>query len=158
MLWFLIALPGLVFAYAIVLRPLLHKIPAMKKFWTEADGFWAKAWALCGRSATMAWSYVVGGVGAAFALFDKLGQAVGAPDLDVQGKVKDALTQYPQIAGWVLFGISLITIWARVRTIGAAVAAVAPAAVPAAPAALLADPAPAPGVSPTPVPGLGPNG
>ncbi|NPU23919.1 hypothetical protein [Bradyrhizobium denitrificans] len=118
MFWFVVALPGVIFAYAVVLRPLLHRITVFRTFYDEADGFWAKAWAMCGRSITVLWGYVLGGIGSTLALFDKLAPLVGAPDIDLQGKVKDALIEYPQIAGWVLFAISLITIWARVRTIG----------------------------------------
>jgi hypothetical protein len=158
MLWFFLALPGLIFAYAVVLRPLLHKIPAMQKFYAEADGFWAKAWAICGRSTTIAWSYILGGIGAAFSLFDKLAQVVGAPDLDIQGKVKDALAEHPQIVGWVLFGISILTIWTRMRGIMAAAAAVAPSSSSSAVVQNnITVTAPAAAVAPTPVPGLGPT-
>jgi hypothetical protein len=62
MLWLLI-LPGLVVAYALFLRPLLRAMPALKTFYSEADGFWAKVWVVTGKSLTMAWGYLLMGIG-----------------------------------------------------------------------------------------------
>lgn len=115
-MWFLLlVLPGLIFLYALLLRPLLHKIPAFQKFYAEADGFWAKVWAICGKSITMLWGYVLGGVGALFELLDKLGPAFG--DADLKDKVTQALQSNPKILGYILAGISMVTIAARVRSL-----------------------------------------
>lgn len=108
-------LPGLIAGYALILRPLLHRIPAFAVFYANADGFWGKIWALCGNSLTVAWSYVVGGIGAALALLTPVASLLGDPGL--QGQVTDALKSNPQVLGYVMFGISVITIAARVRSI-----------------------------------------
>src|SRR5262245_45168529 len=100
----ILIVPGLIAGYALILRPLLHKIPAFKAFYEEADGFWAKVWAYCGNSATVAWSYVVGGIGAALGLLQPLATLVGDPGL--QQQVTDSLKSNPQVLGWVMFAIS----------------------------------------------------
>lgn len=116
----ILIVPGLAAVYAIVLRPLLRKIPALQKFYAEADGFWAKVWAMCGKSVTVLWGYVLGGIGAAFALIDQLGAALGDPSLNLKQQVLDALKDHPELIGYATMAISLITIMARVRTIGKA--------------------------------------
>jgi hypothetical protein len=116
-LWSILIVPGLIVAYALILRPLLHKIPAMQKFYAEADGFWAKVWAICGRSATIAWHYILGGIGLAAAFGDKIGTALGDPNLDLKQKIVDAVQNNPRIIGYVAIGISALTIWARLRSI-----------------------------------------
>lgn len=105
--------PGLICAYALILRPILHGIPAFAKFYAEADGFWAKVWAWCGNSVTMLWGYILGGVGSAFALLDPIASALGDPGLKDQ--ITSALQANPKILGYVLTGISVVTIAARVR-------------------------------------------
>lgn len=117
LLLFLIV-PGLVVAYALLLRPLLHRVLMLRKFYSEADGAWAKAWAVCGKSLTVLWSYILGGFGASLALIDRIGPVVGDPSLDLETKVKASLS--PNVAGYVLIGISLITIAVRVRSLGKA--------------------------------------
>lgn len=111
------ALVIVIIGYALILRPILHRIPAFQDFYAEADGFWAKVWAYCGKSVTIAWSYVLGGVGLGFSLLDKFGSAIGDPDLNLQQKVVDVLKDHPQVAGWVVFAFGLITLFARVRSI-----------------------------------------
>lgn len=111
----LLIVPGLVAGYALILRPLLHKIPAFAGFYARADGFWQTAWALCGNSLTVAWGYLLGGVGAALGMLQPIASLLGDPGL--QGQVTDTLKSSPQVLGWVMFGISLITILARIRSI-----------------------------------------
>lgn len=117
-LWLILIVPGLICAYAMVLRPFLHKIPAMQRFYKDADGFWAKVWAICGKSMTMLWGYVLGGLGAVLSLMQPIANAVGDPDLKDQ--VTNLLQSDPKILGYVTIGISVITIIARLRTIGKA--------------------------------------
>lgn len=108
-------LPGLMVAYALILRPLLRKIPALQKFYTDADGFWQTVWAYCGKSITVAWGYLLGGLGSALALIDPLASAVGDPGLKDQ--ITTALQSNPKILGYVTIAISVITIAARLRSI-----------------------------------------
>jgi hypothetical protein len=114
-IFFLFILPGLVALYALVLRPLLARIPAFAKFYSDANGFWAKVWAWCGNSLTILWGKALGGLGLALALLDPIADAVGDPGF------KDQMTGFlqgnPQVMGYVLMGISAITIAARVRSI-----------------------------------------
>lgn len=111
-------LPGLVFAYAFLARPLLHKVPALKQFYDEADGFWAKVWALCGRSVTILWSYILAAIGSGFELIDPLAKAVGDPDLKAQ--VTNALQSHPDVLGYFALLVSIVTIAARLRSLGKA--------------------------------------
>lgn len=108
-------LPGLVFLYALALRPLLHKIPALAKFYADADGFWAKVWALCGNSVTMLWGHILALTGIALRGLDFIGPVVGDPDLKTQ--VAGALQSNPAILGYISIGISFVTIAARLRSI-----------------------------------------
>jgi hypothetical protein len=115
MIWLLLTAPGMIVGYALILRPLLHKIPAFKSFYDNADGFWAKVWAMCGNSVTVLWAYVLGGIGSAFTVVDQIGTALGDPNLNLKQQVMDALKDNPQYLGYALTGISVITIVARVR-------------------------------------------
>lgn len=112
----ILIVPGLACLYALALRPLLHRIPALKAFYAEADGFWAKLWALCGKSVTMAWSYLLGAAGVVFAGLDQLAFYAGDPTLGDQ--VKTALANHPQYIGYFTILVSVLTIVARVRTLG----------------------------------------
>lgn len=114
MIWLLI-LPGLLFAYFIFLRPFLKALPALKDFYTEADGFWAKVSALCGHSMTVVWGYFIAAVGFVAQWIEPLGNMVGDPDLKAQ--ITDTLQANPKILGYVLMGISAVTIAARLRSI-----------------------------------------
>ena len=111
----ILIVPGLAVTYAFILRPLLHRIPALKTFYEQADGFWAKVWALCGKSLTMAWSYLLAAGGTVFAMLDTLASYAGDPALGDQ--VKTALQDNPKILGYVMMAISVITIAARLRSI-----------------------------------------
>lgn len=107
--------PGLLAFYVIFLRHVLESIPALKQFYAEADGFWAKVWALCGKSLTIAWSYIVIGVGAAVQAIDPIASALGDPDLKAQ--ITNYLSANPKALGYFAIMVSVITILSRLRTI-----------------------------------------
>ena len=108
-------IPGLIVTYALVLRPFLRKIPALQTFYAEADGFWAKVWAYCGKSVTIAWSYLLGDFGWAMTMLDPLANAVGDPDM--KDKVTSLLQANPAMLGYLTIAISVITIAARLRSV-----------------------------------------
>ena len=107
--------PGLVCAYFMILRPILTGLPALKNFYTQADGFWAKVSAIGGHSATIAWGYFLGTVGLLMQFLEPLAAAVGDPDIKQQ--VTDALQANPKILGYFAMAVSVITIAARLRSI-----------------------------------------
>lgn len=112
----LLIAPGAIVGYFLFLRPALKAVPAFKEFYAEADGFWAKAWVLCGRSITLVWGFALQAIGQALQWIEPLGTMVGDPDIKQQ--VTDALQTNPKVLGYVLMGISVITIGARLRSIG----------------------------------------
>ncbi len=116
MLWLILTLPGLLCAYFIVLRPVLHAIPALKSFYDEADTFWGKAWALAGRSVTVIWGLFLTGLGTVFQWLDPIASAFGDPDLKAQ--IMEALKNNPRYLAYAMIGISTITIVARLRSVG----------------------------------------
>ena len=109
--------PGLIVFYFLFLRHALKAIPALQKFYAEADGFWASIWAVCGKSLTIAWSYAVILLGAALQWIDPIASALGDPELRQQ---ITALIADPKVLGYVSMAISLITILARLRSIAKA--------------------------------------
>lgn len=115
MITLLFVLPGLIAAYFIFFRSVLKAIPALKSFYAQADGFWAKMWALCGKSVTMAWSYFLAGVGTVMQYLEPIGAALGDPN--IKSQVVGALQANPKVLGYVLMGISAITIVSRLRSI-----------------------------------------
>lgn len=115
MIWLALILPGLIVGYFLFLRPVLKAIPSFKTFYDEADGFWQKVWALCGNSATVAWSYAVQVFGWSLQWIDPIANMVGDPDLRQQ--ITDTLQANPKFLGYVLMGISAVTIAARLRSI-----------------------------------------
>jgi hypothetical protein len=115
MIWLVAILPGLIVGYALFLRPVLRALPQFKTFYAEADGFWEKLWALCGNSATVAFSYFVQAVGWLLQWIDPLANMLGDPELRTQ--MTDTLQANPKILGYVLMGISAVTIAARLRSI-----------------------------------------
>jgi hypothetical protein len=115
-LYSILIVPGLACGYVFWVRPVLEAMPAFKKFYTEADGFWNKVWAICGKSATMAWGYVLAGVGAAVQFIDPLASAVGDPNLHDQ--VTQALASDPKILGYFAMFVAAVTVASRLRTIG----------------------------------------
>jgi hypothetical protein len=107
--------PGLACAYFFFLRPILAAMPAFKKFYAEADGFWNKVWAVCGKSATMAWSYILAGVGLGMQMLDPIASTLGDPNLSSQ--ITSTLQSDPKILGYFAIAVSAITIAARLRSI-----------------------------------------
>ena len=124
----ILIVPGLLCVYFFFIRPVLEAVPAFKKFYTEADGFWNKVWAVCGKSATMAWSYILAGVGLAMQMLDPVASTLGDPNLSSQ--ITSTLQSDPKILGYFAIAVSAITIAARLRSIKTA--AVTPVATPAA--------------------------
>lgn len=114
-MWFLIALPGLIFLYALFLRPFLRKIPAFSAAFDRADSIWEKIWAYCGNSLTVLWGYILGGISALFELLDQIGPIFG--DSSLKDQVTNALQSNPKILGYILATISVVTIAARVRSL-----------------------------------------
>lgn len=110
----LMILPGLIVGYFLFLRPVLHALPELKQFYAEADGFWATAWALCGKSVTMVWAFVLQGLSWALQWIDPIANMVGDPELRTQ--ITDTLGANPKILGYVLMAISFVTIAARLRS------------------------------------------
>jgi hypothetical protein len=110
-----LVLPGLVVGYALFLRPVLHAMPAFKQLYAEADGFWQKAWALCGKRVSLAFAYVIQAIGWLLQWIDPLANLLGDPDLRQQ--ITDNLQTNPKMLGYVLMAISFITIAARVRSV-----------------------------------------
>lgn len=115
-LWFLLIVPGMVCGYVLLLRPVLHAIPALKGFYDEADTIWGKVWAIMGKSVTVLWGLFLSAAATAFSWLDPLASALGDPDLKAQ--IMNVLKNNPQILGYALFGISLVTVLARLRSIG----------------------------------------
>lgn len=111
----ILIVPGLLAAYFIIARPLLKKIPAFAAFYDKADTFWGKLSALSGNSLTVLWGYVLAAVGGAFQLVDMLASALGDPSLDLKTQVTDTLKDNPALLGYILMGISAVTIAARLR-------------------------------------------
>lgn len=112
----LLVMPGIVAIYLMFLRPRLAAYPAFKDFYVEADGFWAKVWALCGKSLTMAWSYFLGAVGFLFNQLDTIATTLGDPNFKQQ--VSDFLHADPKYLGYFLMVVSGFTIASRLRSIG----------------------------------------
>ena len=111
----ILIVPGLIVFYALYLRHLFKAIPALRKFYAEADGFWASVWAVCGKSLTIASSYVAIGISAAIQWIDPLATALGDPDL--RSQITNAVAADPKTLGYVTMAISVITILARLRGI-----------------------------------------
>lgn len=114
MLSLVLIVPGLVVAYALLLRPVLRKLPAFERFYAQADGFWAKVWALCGNSLTVAWGYVLGGLGSLLALSAPLADYLAGPDFANQVA---SLHLTPQVMGYITIAVSVLTLLARLRGI-----------------------------------------
>ena len=114
-IWVLI-IPGLIAIYVLFVRKALESVPALKQFYIEADGFWAKVWALCGNSLTIAWSYAVMTIGAAVQAIDPIATMLGDPDLKAQ--ITSYLQANPKALGYFAIFVSVITILSRLRTIG----------------------------------------
>lgn len=107
-------LPGLIVGYALFLRPVLHALPQLKQFYADADGFWQKVWALSGKSVTIVWGLFLQAVSWLLQWIDPIANMVGDPDLRTQ--ITETLGANPKLLGYVLMGISAITIAARLRS------------------------------------------
>lgn len=115
-MWTLILiLPGLLAAYLMFLRPRLKAYPAFAQFYAEADGFWAKVWAICGKSLTMAWSYILMAVGAVFDQIDNIATTLGDPNFKQQ--VTTLIGSDPKVIGYFAMVVSAVTIATRLRSI-----------------------------------------
>ena len=115
MTWAILILPGLIVAYALFLRPVLRALPAFKEFYAHADGFWAKVWALCGKSATLAFAYFIQALSWVLQWIDPVAAFFGDPDMRQQ--LTEALGANPKVLGYVLMAISFATIATRVRSL-----------------------------------------
>jgi hypothetical protein len=115
MLSFLLIIPGVLAAYFVIARPLLHKIPRFAAFYAQADTIWAKVWALCGKSVTVLWGLIVGAVGSAFELSQPLATALGEQDIKTQ--VMNALQAHPEYIAYFTMFVSVVTIVARLRSL-----------------------------------------
>ncbi len=109
-----LTLPGAIVAYWLFLRPVLRAYPAFKQFYAEADTFWEKVWALCGKSVTLAFSYFIQALSWALQWIDPIASFLGDPALREQ--ITERLKADPVILGYVLMAISFFTIAARVRS------------------------------------------
>lgn len=114
MIFLALTVPGLVVTYWFFLRPFLRALPQLKDFYARADGFWATVWALCGKSATIAWAYAMQVFNLALQALDPVASALGDPDLRQQ--ITDGLKADPKILGYILMAISFVTIAARLRS------------------------------------------
>ncbi len=115
-LWFALIAPGLLAFYFMFLRKELSALPAFKQFYAKADGFWAKVWAICGRSLTMAWSYVLMGLGWLLDNLDPIAAKLGDPNFKAQ--LEKLLHGDPAWIGYFAMVVSAVTIAARLRSIG----------------------------------------
>ena len=111
----LLVLPGLIAAYLTFLRPVLKALPALKGFYAEADTFWQKAWALCGNSLTVAWSYALLVAGGILNQIDPIAAILGDPNFREQ--IADVLHSDPKALGYFAMTVSAVTIAARLRSI-----------------------------------------
>lgn len=111
----LLILPGLLAAYFMFLRPRLKAYPALAAFYAEADGFWAKVWAICGNSLTLAWSYALAAIGFLLNQLDTIATTLGDPNFKQQ--VGDFLHSDPKYLGYFAMVVSGFTIASRLRSI-----------------------------------------
>lgn len=108
-------LPGALVAYFMFLRPRLRAYPKFKAFFDEADGFWAKVWAICGKSLTMAWGYLLGAIGVMLDQLDNIAATLGDPNFKQQ--VAEFLHSDPKYLGYFAMVVSGFTIASRLRSI-----------------------------------------
>lgn len=115
MITFLLVAPGIVAAYFMFLRPALRAMPAFKTFYAEADSVWQKIWAVCGKSVTMAWSYVLALFGGVWSQIDTIATTLGDPNFKQQ--VTDLIGADPKALGYFAMTVSAVTIAARLRSL-----------------------------------------
>lgn len=107
--------PGIIVAYWLFLRPELKLIPRFKHAYEIADGFWAKVWLLCGKSAVLVFAYLLQFLSWCLQLVDPVAALLGDPDLRQQ--ITEGLQANPKVLGYILMAISFFTIASRVRSI-----------------------------------------
>lgn len=80
----------------------------------ETGSFWQRTLKAGKDSATLVWTKIVLLTGGLVAVLDKTASLAGDPSLSTQ------IQQYvtPQIASYVMIGIMLVNVWARLRTLG----------------------------------------
>lgn len=127
-LWSILIIPGLIAAYFMFLRKELSSLPALKKFYAQADGFWAKVWAICGKSLTVAWSYLLMLVGGILNQLSPIAATLGDPNFKDQ--VQSLLHADPKYIGYFAMLVSAFTIAARLKSITDPSASPAPPAPP----------------------------
>lgn len=115
MIWSALSLLVFVPAYLLVLRPLLKAMPALQAFYREARTAWQKAKALAWNSLTVAWSYVLAVVGVVMQQLDGIADIFGDPDL--RANLSAVIGTDTKTLGYVLLGISAITLLTRLRSI-----------------------------------------
>lgn len=115
MRYFILIAPGVIAFYLMFLRSRLRALPAFQEFYAEADTFWQKVWAVCGKSVTMAWSYVLLAIGGVFGNLDNISGVVGDPSFKQQ--VADVIGADPKAMGYFAMFVSLVTIATRLRGI-----------------------------------------
>lgn len=113
--WFALLAPIAAVVYVLFVRPVLAALPVFKVLYAEADGFWSKAWVLCGRSVTVAVSYGVQVVGWALQAIDPVAELLGDPELKQQ--IADALQTNPTLLGRIMSLISIVIVAARLRSL-----------------------------------------
>ncbi|MCK1668613.1 hypothetical protein IVA91_27500 [Bradyrhizobium sp. 153] len=111
----LLTIPTIIVVYVLAVRPVLRELPQFKALYAEADGFWQKVWAACGKSALLAGSYVAQVVGWIFQALDPMAELLGDPDL--KQRIADALQTNPKALGLVMSIISAVIIAARLRSL-----------------------------------------
>lgn len=118
--WFVVALtlPGFLAAYFMFVRPVLRAMPVLKSFYSEADTFWQKVWAVCGKSLTNLWSGILAVVGGIFSQLDTIATTLGDPSFKQQ--VTDLIGADPKAIGYFAMIVSAVTIAARLRSIAKA--------------------------------------
>ncbi len=106
---------GLIGTYIAIIRPILMARPVARDMIAEADGVWAKIWALCYQSATVVVSYGGIVVGFIMNMLDIAGSMLSDPSF--QDQVRSLLGGNPKLLGGVLMAISAIVFAARMRSI-----------------------------------------
>jgi hypothetical protein len=112
------AVAAAVVGYVVAVRPVLRALPAFRAFYAEADGFWAKTWAVCGRSATMAWSYLLLVGGTLLSQLDTVATLLGEPAFKEQ--FATLVHADPTAMGIFTMAVSIVTMLSRLRSIGKA--------------------------------------
>ena len=115
MKYLILIAPGAMAFYFLFLRKELSSIPAFQKFYAEANGFWAKVWALCGKSLTLAGGYVLAAIGALLNNLDGIASQLGDPNFKDQ--VAKLVHADPVYLGYFAMVVSGFTIAARLKSI-----------------------------------------